>query len=78
MSMYLCDAPCPSNEELARRIQEGDPEAASLLLSQNEGYLTMLRLERHRKSEAVAFGLCLLFARAKRNSPPLAASEDKD
>lgn len=42
MSMYLCDAPCPSNEELARRIQEGDPESASLLLSQNEGYLTML------------------------------------
>ena len=42
MSMYLCAAPCPSNEELARRIQEGDPEAASLLLSQNEGYLTML------------------------------------
>ena len=42
MSMYLCDAPCPSNEELARRIQDGDPEAASLLLSQNEGYLTML------------------------------------
>lgn len=42
MSMYLCDASCPSNEELARRIQEGDPEAASLLLSQNEGYLTML------------------------------------
>ena len=42
MSMYLCDAPCPSNEELARRVQEGDPEAASLLLSQNEGYLTML------------------------------------
>ena len=42
MSMYLCDAPCPSNEELARRIQEGDPEAASLLLSQNEGFLTML------------------------------------
>ena len=42
MSMYLCDAPCPSNEELARRIQEGDPEAASLLLSQNQGYLTML------------------------------------
>lgn len=42
MSMYLCDAPCPSNEELARRIQEGDPEAASLLVSQNKGYLTML------------------------------------
>ena len=42
MSMYLCDAPCPSNEELAQRIQEGDPEATSFLLSQNEGYLTML------------------------------------
>lgn len=42
MSMYRCDAPCPSNEELAWRIQEGDPEAAWLLLSQNEGYLTML------------------------------------
>lgn len=42
MSMYLCDAPCPSNEQLAQRIQDGDPEAASLLLSQNEGYLTML------------------------------------
>lgn len=42
MSMYLCDATCPSNEQLARRIQDGDPEAASLLLSQNEGYLTML------------------------------------
>ena len=42
MSMYLCDAPCLSNEELAQRIQEGDPEATSLLLSQNEGYLTML------------------------------------
>lgn len=42
MSMYLCDAPCPSNEELARRIQAGNPGAASLLLSQNEGYLTML------------------------------------
>ena len=42
MSMYLCDATCPSNEQLAQRIQDGDPEAASLLLSQNEGYLTML------------------------------------
>ena len=42
MSMYLCDTPCPSNEQLAQRIQDGDPEAASCLLSQNEGYLTML------------------------------------
>ena len=42
MSMYLCDTPCPSNDQLAQRIQDGDPEAASCLLSQNEGYLTML------------------------------------
>ena len=42
MSMYRCDTPCPSNEELALRIQNGDPQAAPLLLSQNEGYLTML------------------------------------
>ena len=42
MSMYHCDTPCPSNEELALRIQDGDPQAAPLLLSQNEGYLTML------------------------------------
>ena len=42
MSMYRCDDLCPSNEELALRIQNGDPLAAPLLLSQNEGYLTML------------------------------------
>ena len=42
MSMYRCDDLCPSNEELALRIQDGDPQAAPLLLSQNEGYLTML------------------------------------
>ena len=42
MSMYRCDIPCPSNEQLAQHIQDGDPLAAPLLLSQNEGYLTML------------------------------------
>ena len=42
MSMYHCDTPCPSNEQLAQQIQDGDPQAAPLLLSQNEGYLTML------------------------------------
>ena len=41
MSMYCCDDLCPSNEELALRIQDGDPQAAPLLLSQNEGYLPM-------------------------------------
>lgn len=42
MSMYRCDDLCLSNEELALRIQDSDPEAATLLLSQNEGYLTIL------------------------------------
>ena len=42
MSMYRCDDLCLSNEELALRIQDGDVQAAPLLLSQNEGYLTML------------------------------------
>lgn len=42
MSMYHCDTPCHSNGQLAQRIQEGDPQAAPLLLSQNEGYLTTL------------------------------------
>ena len=42
MSIYRCDDLCLSNEELALRIQDGDPEAATLLLSQNEGYLTIL------------------------------------
>ncbi len=42
MSMYRCDDSCLSNEELAQRIQDGDPAAAALLLSQNEGYLTIL------------------------------------
>ena len=40
--MYHSDTLCPSNEQLAQRIQDGDPQAAPLLLSQNEGYLTML------------------------------------
>ena len=42
MSMYHSDTPCPSNEQLAQRIQDGDSQAAPFLLSQNEGYLTML------------------------------------
>lgn len=42
MSMYRCDDSCLSNEELAQHIQDGDPVAAALLLSQNEGYMTIL------------------------------------
>lgn len=42
MRMYDCSSPSCSNEVLARQIQAGDPQAASHLLSQNEGYLTKL------------------------------------
>ena len=45
MNMYTVAGDCPSNEELARRIQAGDKEAAELLLSQNEGYVTELALK---------------------------------
>lgn len=42
MSKNMCTVAgdCPSNEELALRIQGGDKSAAELLLSQNEGFLT--------------------------------------
>ena len=39
-NMYTVAGDCPSNEELALRIQGGDKKAAELLLSQNEGFLT--------------------------------------
>lgn len=40
MNMYTVAGDCPRNEELALRIQGGDKNAAELLLSQNEGFLT--------------------------------------
>ena len=40
MNMYTVAGDCPSNEELVLRIQAGDKNAAELLLSQNEGFLT--------------------------------------
>ena len=43
--MYAIHGDCPSNEELALRIQAGDRQAVELLLSQNEGYLTALALD---------------------------------
>lgn len=45
MNMYTVAGDCPSNEELALRIQMGDKNAAELLLSQNEGYITDLALK---------------------------------
>ena len=44
-NMYAVAGDCPGNEELALRIQAGDRQAAELLISQNEGYLTELALE---------------------------------
>ena len=38
--MYHTDGACPDNEMLARQVREGDKDAAALLLSRNEGYLT--------------------------------------
>ena len=45
MNIYTVAGDCPSNEELARRIQDGDKKAAELLISQNEGYITELALK---------------------------------
>ena len=44
-NMYTVAGDCPSNEDLALRIQAGDRKAADLLISQNEGYLTDLALD---------------------------------
>ncbi len=44
IKMYTVAGDCPSNEELALRIQAGDRQAAELLVSQNEGYITDLAL----------------------------------
>ena len=40
MNMYTVAGDCPSNAELTLRIQGGDKNAAELLPSQNEGFLT--------------------------------------
>lgn len=45
MNMYTVAGDCPSNEELVLRIKAGDKNAAELLLSQNEGYITELALK---------------------------------
>lgn len=45
MNMYTVAGNCPSNEELALRVQAGDKKAAELLVSQNEGYITDLALK---------------------------------
>ena len=44
-NMYTAAGDCPGNEELVLRMQSGDRNAAELLISQNEGYLTKLARE---------------------------------
>ena len=44
-NMYTAAGDCPGNEELALRMQSGDGNAAELLISQNEGYITKLARE---------------------------------
>lgn len=44
-NMYTAAGGCPGNEELALRMQTGGKNAAELLISQNEGYLTKLAQE---------------------------------
>ena len=50
MNMYTVAGNCPSNEELVLRVQAGDKNAAELLLSQNEGFLTSAAI--HYKSHS--------------------------
>lgn len=45
INMYTVAGDCPGNEELALRIQAGDRQAAELLISQNEGYITDLVID---------------------------------
>lgn len=72
MNMYTVAGDCPSNEELALRIQAGDKKAAELLLSQNEGYITELALKHSEWCELEDLkqeGAIALLAAAKRFDP---------
>ena len=44
-NMYAAAGDCPCNEDLAQWIQTGNKNAAELLISQNEGYITKLARE---------------------------------
>ena len=45
LHMHTVTGDCPDNEALARRIQNGDRNAAELLISNNDGYLTELAVK---------------------------------
>ena len=69
MNMYTVAGDCPSNEELALRIQAGDKNAAELLLSQNEGYVTELALKHSELEDLKQEGTVALLEAAKRFDP---------
>ena len=72
MNMYAVHGDSPGNEELASRIQAGDRQAAELLISQNEGYLTELALgyaERCELEDLKQEGAMALLEAAKRFDP---------
>lgn len=72
MNMYTVAGDCPSNEELALRIQAGDKRATELLLSQNEGYITELALKHSEWCELEDLkqeGAMALLAATKRFDP---------
>ena len=72
MNRYTLAGDCPSNEELALRIQAGDQNAAELLISQNEGYITNLALkhvERCELEDLKQEGAIALLDAAKRFDP---------
>ncbi len=72
MNMYTVAEGCPSNEELALRVQSGDQRAAELLISQNEGYITNLALKHVQRCELEDMkqeGTMALLEAAKRFDP---------
>ena len=79
MNMYTVAGDCPSNEELALRIQAGDKKAAELLISQNEGYITDLALKHTEwcdMEDLKQEGAMALMEAAKRFDPSYGASSD--
>lgn len=72
INMHTVAGDCPGNEELALRIQAGDRQAAELLISQNEGYITDLALdyaERCDLEDLKQEGAMALLEAAKRFDP---------
>lgn len=77
MNMYTVAGDCPSNEELALRVQAGDKKAAELLVSQNKGYITDLALKHIEwcaMEDLKQEGAMALLEAAKQFDPPMEQS----